>query len=76
MIKMRLCTNLKGLKKWAWRKNLRGYFIFNGRELTDKEVRMIVEYGISQGYRTENDIPDNEVLQVLGWEEGGDDDNQ
>lgn len=71
MTKMQLHTNLQGLKKWAWRKNLRGYFILNGRELTDKEVRMIVEYGISKGYRTEGDIPDDEVLQVLGWEKGG-----
>ena len=71
MTKMQLHTNLQGLKKLAWRKNLRGYFILNGRELTDKEVRMIVEYGISKGYRTEGDIPVDEALQVLGWEKGG-----
>lgn len=71
MTKMLMHTNLQGLKKSAWRKNLRGYFILNGRELTDKEVRKIVEYGISKGYRTEGDIPDDEALEVLGWKKGG-----
>lgn len=71
MKKMQVHTNLRGLMKWAWRKNLRGFFIFNGRELTDNEVRMIVVYGISKGYKTEGDIPDDEVMQVLGWGKGG-----
>ena len=31
MKKMQVHTNLRGLMKWAWRKNLRGFFIFNGR---------------------------------------------
>lgn len=58
-------TNLKGLKKWAWRKNLNGFFSYGGRELTDAEVRKLVEYGISKGYRTEADIPGEEVEQLL-----------
>lgn len=58
-------TNLKGLKKWAWRKNLRGFFPFEGRILSDKEVRAVVEYAISKGYEYDCDIPDEEVREVL-----------
>ena len=58
-------TNLVGLKKFFWRKNLRGFFVYNGRELSDAEVRRVVEYGISKGYRTEADIPDDEVEELL-----------
>ena len=64
---MKLQTNLKGLKKFAWRKKLDGWFTCNGRELTDSEVRKIVNYGISKGYRYDIDIPDDEVEQVLDW---------
>ena len=32
-------TNLNGLKKWCWKKNLKGFFSFEGRMLSDKEVR-------------------------------------
>lgn len=58
-------TNLKGLKKWAWKKNLKGFFSFEGRMLSDKEVREVVEYAISKGYEYDSDIPDVEVRQVL-----------
>lgn len=58
-------TNLKGLKKWAWRKNLRGFFSFEGRMLSDKEVRAVVEYAISKGYEYDCDIPEEEVREVL-----------
>lgn len=68
---MKIHTCLEGVKKWAWKKNLKGFFTRNGRELTDAEVRKIVEYGISKGYKTEIDIPEDEVDQILGWEKGG-----
>ena len=58
-------TNLKGLKKWAWRKNLRGFFSFEGRMLSDKEVRAVVEYAISKGCEYDCDIPAVEVREVL-----------
>lgn len=66
---MKMTTNLAGLKKFAWKKNLKGYFIYGGRELSDAEVRRVVEYGISRGYRTEADIPDEEVEQLLKQED-------
>lgn len=65
-MKIKLTTCLVGLKRNWWRKNLRGYFVFNGRELTDAEVRKVVEYGISKGYETEADIPDEELKKLLG----------
>lgn len=61
----RVKTNLKGLKKWAWRKNLSGFFSFEGRMLSDKEVRAVVEYAISKGYEYDCDIPYEEVREVL-----------
>lgn len=60
-----ITVNLKGLKKWAWRKNLRGFFSYGGRELSDTEVRAVVEYGISKGYKTEADIPEEEIDKLL-----------
>lgn len=58
-------TNLKGLRKWAWRKNLSGFFSFEGRMLSDKEVRAVVEYAIFKGYEYDCDIPNEEVREVL-----------
>lgn len=58
-------TNLKGLKRWAWEENLSGFFSFEGRMLSDKEVRAVVEYAISKGYEYDCDIPAEEVREVL-----------
>lgn len=68
-MKMKMTTNLEGLKKFAWKRNLKGFFVLNGRELSDNEVRRVVEYGIAKGYRTEADIPDDEVAQLLDKED-------
>lgn len=58
---------LKGLKKYAWRKNLAGFFSIGGRSMTDAEVRKVVEYGISKGYENDQQIPVEEVVKLLGW---------
>lgn len=58
-------TSLKGLKKWAWKKNLKGFFSINGKELTDAQVRTMVEWAISKGYEYDADIPENEVIELL-----------
>lgn len=58
-------TNLKGLKKWAWRKDLSGFFSFNGKELSDAQVRKMVEWAISKGYEYDADIPAEEVAELL-----------
>ena len=58
-------TNLKGLKKWAWRKNLSGFFSVDGKELTDAQVRTMVEWAICKGYEYDADIPEEEVIELL-----------
>ena len=64
----KVSVSLKGIKKFAWRKNLSGFFSVNGRSLTNVEVRKVVEYGIAKGYVTNEDIPTDEVIELLGWE--------
>ena len=58
-------TNLKGLKKWAWRKNLSGFFSFEGRMLSDKEEREVVEYAIFTGYEYGCDMHGADGREVL-----------
>lgn len=60
-----LKTNLKGLKKWAWRKNLDGFFSIDGKGLSDKQVRTVVEWAIKKGYEYDVDIPGDEVIELL-----------
>lgn len=64
----KVSVSLQGIKKFVWRKNLSGFFCVNGRSLTNAEVRKVVEYGIAKGYETNEDIPTEEVVQLLGWE--------
>ncbi len=58
-------VDLAGLKKWAWKKSLRGFFSINGVELSDKQVRTLVEWAIKKGYKYSSDIPDEEVVKLL-----------
>ncbi len=58
-------TSLKGLKKWAWRKNLKGFFSINGKELSDAQVRTMVKWAIAKGYEYDADIPEDEVIKFL-----------
>ena len=64
----KVSVSLQGIKKFVWRKNLNGFFCVNGRCLTNAEVRKVVEYGIAKGYETNEDIPTEEVIELLGWE--------
>lgn len=61
-------TNLEGLKRNYWNRNLKGFFCLDdGTELSDAQVRKIVEYGIEHGYRTEKDIPEDEIAHLLNY---------
>lgn len=60
-----LKTSLKGLKRWAWRKNLRGFFSIRGKELSDAQVRAMVEWAIAKDYEYDTDIPVDEVEEFL-----------
>lgn len=62
-------VSLKGLRQQAWKKKLHGFFSINGQALSDSDVRKLVEYGIFKGYETNEDIPIDEALKVLGWNE-------
>ena len=64
-MKHTLRTNLKGLRKWAWRKNLTGFFSVNGKPLSDSQVRTMVEWAIKKGYEYDADIPEDEVIELL-----------
>ena len=61
----RITTNLKGLKRWAWKKNLKGFFSVDGISLTDKQVREMVDWAIQKGYEYDSDIPSDEVVKLL-----------
>lgn len=61
-------TSMKGLKNFMDahpRKNLCGYFSVKGRDLTNAEVRRVVSYAVEKGYETEEDIPSEELAQLL-----------
>ena len=61
----RITTNLKGLKRWAWKKNLDGFFSVDGISLTDKQVREMVDWASDKGYKYDSDIPADEVVKLL-----------
>ena len=60
-----LKTNLQGFKRNWWRKNLHGFFTYNGKPMTDAQVRRMVNWGIEHGCRTEADIPEDKVAEIL-----------
>lgn len=60
-----LTTNLQGLKRNYWRKNLNGFFTIDGKPLSDSQVRRLVNWGISHGCRTEADIPEDKIAEIL-----------
>ena len=64
----KITTCMRGFKRWMdihQRKNLRGYFSVNGRDMTNAEVRRVVSYAVEKGYETEADIPSEELEQLL-----------
>ena len=60
-----LRTNLQGFKRNCWRKNLHGFFTYNGKPMTDAQVRRMVNWGIEHGYVTEADIPEDKFVEIL-----------
>ena len=66
MAEIKVTCNLAGLKRNYWHRNLKGFLCLgDGTELSDAQVRRIVEYGIKHGYRTEADIPESEIAHLL-----------
>lgn len=62
---VQVTANLKGLKRNCWKKNLNGFFTINGRPLSDSQVRKLVNWGIEHGCRTEADIPEDKIPEIL-----------
>ena len=60
-----LKTNLQGFKRNCWRKNLHGFFTYKGKLLTDAQVRRLVNWGIEHGCRTDADIPEDKIVEIL-----------
>jgi hypothetical protein len=65
MTTVQLTTNLQGLKRNCWRKNLNGFFTIGGKPLSDSQVRKLVNWGIEHGCRTEADIPADKIAEIL-----------
>ena len=64
-------TSMIGLQRWIVghpRKRVDGFFTFEGRRLSHDECVKVVNYAVSKGYKTEDDIPDDEVKQLLNWD--------
>lgn len=64
-------THMINFKKKYWRYNLTGFFTRKGYELTDKEVRCLVNYCIDKGYETERELPDDEYLSAVSYQGKG-----
>ena len=42
-------------------------FTHRGRFMSKSDVKRVLEYGISKGYKTTEELSDSEVDKVLGW---------
>jgi hypothetical protein len=42
-------------------------FTHRGRFLSKRNVKRVLEYGISKGYKTTSELSDAEVDKILGW---------
>lgn len=48
------------------KRNIGGLFVVGERQLTDAEARKVVDYAINRGYTYSSEIPDSEVMAMLG----------
>lgn len=63
---------MRGFQNWMKshpRKRTDGFFTFMGKPLSHEQVKAIVNYAVEKGYRTEADIPADEVNKLLGFKE-------
>lgn len=42
-------------------------FTHRGRFLSKSDVKKVLEYGLSKGYKTTEELTDKEVDKILGW---------
>lgn len=61
---MDLC--LKGCKEFEWNSNLDGFIrTDDGKLLNDKQVRMVVEWGIIHNYKYLSEIPEDKIYEII-----------
>ena len=63
-----LTTNMRGFQKWMQehpRKRVDGFFTFGGKEMTHEQIKRVVDYAVEKGYRTEADIPAEEIEELI-----------
>ena len=73
MTTMTVKTNMKGFQQWMKRhprKRTDGFFTFRGKELSHEQVKKMVNYAVEKGYETDADIPSDEIVNLLGLEDG------
>lgn len=61
-------TSMRGFQQWMDehpRQNLTGFFSYNGRDMTDAEIRRMVSYAVENGHETDADIPSEELARIL-----------
>lgn len=69
----RLRTNMKGFQMWMKghpRKRVDGYFTIGNRPMTHEEIKKVVDYAVLKGYKTEVDIPEEELCKLLDLKGG------
>lgn len=68
----KITTNMKGFQRWMKehpRKRTDGFFTFGGKALRHEQVKKLVDYAVEKGYKTDADIPGDEIVKLLGLEE-------
>lgn len=63
-----LTTNMKGFQNWMKehpRKRVDGFFSFGGKEMTHEQIKRVVDYAVEKGYRTEADVPAEEIEELI-----------
>lgn len=56
--------NLKGFKANKGHKQMGDVLIHKGRRLTERETRMVVNWGINQGYKNASELPGDVVDEI------------
>lgn len=41
------------------------FFVHNGRPMTKKQVKAVLEYGLSAGYKSTGELSDKEVDEII-----------
>ena len=63
-----LTTNMKGFQRWMKahpRKRTDGFFNFAGKSMTHEQIKRLVDYAVEKGYKTNADIPKEEVQKII-----------